>query len=199
MDTNIVGISDFGVLAAIAYSNFNSSFIQESFQDGVPITSTEDNLFTLNSSFTVMDYASTNTDMQALLLKKNGKNEYVIAFRGTQEKFDIGVDAIIGLANYNPQFKDAKTFVQDIMTTHNISASDLTLTGHSLGGILTQSVGAVLGIKGCAFNPYGTERLLTMPPNGGGLAGALVSVGIYQVLNAFGLESSYADFPKKIS
>jgi hypothetical protein len=141
--------------------------------------------------------------MQGLLLEKNDSagnptGEYIIAFRGTQETFDIGVAAIIGLNNVNLQFDAAKDFVQQMMTEHNITAFNLTLTGHSLGGILTQSVGAVLGVKGYAFNSYGTERLLTMCQKySASFAEALINVGIYQVLNAFGLSSSYADFAKE--
>lgn len=138
--------------------------------------------------------------MQALLLLKSGTTEYVIAFRGTDSWFDIGIDTIIGLSNYNSQFEDAKTFVQSVLDNpeYNISPDNLTLTGHSLGGMLTQSVGALLGIKGYAFNPYGTERLLTMWPDySNSLLDALVDVGIYQVLNALGLESSYADFARE--
>jgi len=46
---------------------------------------------------------------------------------------------------------------------HHISKDNLTLTRHSLGGILTQAVGAVHEIEGVAFNPYGVDRLLSMP------------------------------------
>ena len=197
-------ISDMGILSNVAYEEYGGAsrvFL------GAQISSDKDQLYYLSSSYTVIDYTSTSTDMQALLLAKNDisgnpTDEYVIAFRGTEPNsfFDIGTDVIIGLDNYNLQFEDAKAFVQAALnrTDYNITQDNLTLTGHSLGGILTQSVGAVLGIKGYAFDPYGTERLLTMwPTYGNNLVEALVNVGIYQVLNAFGLESSYATFAKE--
>lgn len=188
-------ISDMGILSEISYETYGGA---SRIFKGAELSADKDEKYFLNSAYTVIDYTSTNTDMQALLLQKNGTTDYVIAFRGTQEKLDIGIDAIIGLDNYNPQFDDAKAFVQDMMASHHISADNLTLTGHSLGGILTQSVGAVLGIKGYAFNSYGTERMLTMWPNySHSLAETLLDVGIYQILNAFGLDSSYADFARE--
>jgi hypothetical protein len=192
-----------GLLSQLSYLDYGSTPLKkdDSFNnftyDGIN--------YTIDSSYTVIDYTSTDTDMQAILLEKNDTSgnptgEYVIAFRGTEGWFDVGTDLKIGLENYNPQFDDAKAFVQEMMSTstYNLTAKNLTLTGHSLGGILTQSVGAVLGIKGYAFNPYGTERLLTMWPSvSGTFAEALLNEGLYQVLNAFGLESSYADFARK--
>jgi hypothetical protein len=191
-------LTDMGLLSQFCYKDLGiypilkNQSVSQFIDDGIN--------YTLDSSYTIIDYTSTETDMQALLLKKTGADEYVIAFRGTEPDswFDIGADAMIGLSNYNPQFNDAKAFVQEMMATHNIIADNLTLTGHSLGGILTQSVGAVLGIKGYAFNPYGTERLLTMWPDfSGSFSQALIDVGIYQILNAFGLESGYADFARE--
>ena len=156
--------------------------------------------------YTVIDYISTPADMQALLLKKSGADEYVIAFRGTEPETwtnwggDIREDLVIGLQNYSLQYQDALAFVQSVLADSNytITTDNLTLSGHSLGGILTQAVGAVLEIESYAFNPYGTERLLTMPVNGDiGLIDSLISVCIYAVLDAFGLDSSYAESAKE--
>ena len=148
------------------------------------------------TSYTVIDYIDTPyTNMQALLLQKTGTDKYVIAFRGTQEFADKLVDATIGINNFNPQFSAARDFVQDMITEHNIRKDNLTLTGHSLGGILTQSVGAVMGIKGYAFNPYGTDRLLTTWPQfAPSLGEALLHIGLYKILDGLGLSHSYADF-----
>lgn len=145
-------ITDMGLLSQLSYKDFGTPPLLK----GLSVSQFTDDgkTYVLNSSYSVIDYISTATDMQAILLAQNDSsgnptNEYVIAFRGTETDswFDIGTDAIIGLGNYNPQFNDAKAFVQDMMATHPITAANLTLTGHSLGGILTQSVGAVLGIK----------------------------------------------------
>jgi hypothetical protein len=193
-------ISDMGILSDVAYEEYGGL---SRIYIGAEISSDKEGAHTLSPSYTVIDYIDTPvTDMQALLLKKTGAEEYVIAFRGTQEFADKLVDATIGFANFNPQFSAAKDFVQAALdmddSVHNITTENLTLTGHSLGGILTQSVGAVMGIKGYAFNPYGTERLLTGWPNfRPSLVGALTQVGLYKILDGLGLSSSYAAFAEE--
>ncbi len=200
MSQGDIVVTDMGILAEITYSGYDGAFIQNHYINDLPLTSTEAGNCILNKAYKIIEYTSTSTNMQALLLQKTGSNEYIIAFRGTQEKMDVGADIMIGLANYNPQFEDAKAFVQSVLDNpnYNISADNLTLTGHSLGGILTQSVGAVMGIKGYAFNPYGTERLLTMWPDfSPSLGEALANVGVHQIFQAFGIDSRYAEFARE--
>ena len=161
-------ITDMGILADIAYSEYG----QENFiyYDKV-INANEDDSFTLNSSYTVIDYRATLiTNMQAILFAKNDSagnptDEHVIAFRGTQENLDWISNGLTALVNYNPQISAGRDFVQEMMVAHNISAEDLTLTGHSLGGIITQAVGADLHIQGYAFNPYGANLLSSLFPS----------------------------------
>jgi len=179
-------IADMGLLAEIAYSEFG---VGEFVDYGEIIQSNEDNSFSLNNSYTVKDFADTYTGMQAILLTKNDSignptDEFVIAFRGTETDSlgDILANGLTGLLNYNPQVSDARDFVQEMMTTHNISADNLSLTGHSLGGIITQVVGADLHIKGYAYNPYGANLLSSLPA---------MPIGYYnkfgQILEFFGM------------
>ena len=103
--------------------------------------------------YRVIDYVDKRTDMQALLLERGetnnndnfkGSGEHVLAFRGTKGWVDIGVDGIIGLANINIQYCHAEDFTQKALTKISKdkdcsiegAKSYLTLTGHSLGGIL---------------------------------------------------------------
>jgi len=196
-------ISEMGIISDEVYDNDPSGV--KYFKDN-PETMLVDTHFGI-TAYTVIDCTSTDTNMQALLLQKSGTNEYVIAFRGTEMETwsswggDVLEDLVIGLNNYSSQYSDALDFVQSALndpkySEYNITTDNLTLTGHSLGGILTQAVGAVLGIESYAFNPYGTERLLTMPPNIGGAAG-LLDVYRYAIFNAFGLDSSYAESAKE--
>ena len=146
-------ITEMGKLAQMAYKSPN--------QDNVKIDAIlsdfidDDNgiKYKLNSEYRVIDYVDKRTDMQALLLERgetNGNGEfkgsgnYVLAFRGTEGRVDIEVDAIIGLGNINIQYSYALEFtykaLAKIAKDKNCSIeeakSDLTLTGHSLGGIL---------------------------------------------------------------
>ena len=103
--------------------------------------------------YRVIDYVDKRTDMQARLLERgetNGNGEFkgsgncVLAFRGTKVWVDIGVDGIIGLVNINIQYCHAEDFTQKALTkiskdkdcSIEEAKSYLTLTGHSLGGIL---------------------------------------------------------------
>lgn len=133
--------------------------------------SVEGSSFSLYDSYTVIDYISHWTEMQAILLEKNdsGGNptgEYVVAFRGTEPNSarDWITNGLTGLANFNPQAIAGKSFVLEMMDKYSISADHLTLTGHSLGGIITQAVGADLHIQGYSFNPYGANLLSSLPP-----------------------------------
>lgn len=178
-------ITDMGMLADIAYSEYGGTFINY----GEVISTVEDRSLALNFSYTVKDYISHWTDMQAILLEKNdsGGNptgEYVIAFRGTEPNSDRDwiSNGLTGLANFNPQAIAGKAFVQEMMAKHSIATNKLTLTGHSLGGIITQAVGADLHIQGYSFNPYGANLLSSLPP----MPLSYFSV-LGQVLDLFGL------------
>lgn len=101
-------------------------------------------------------------DFQGMLLKEIATQNYVIAFRGTAGLVDIVVDVGIANANYNHNFqlKEAKNFVNTMLKKYTISKSNLTLTGHSLGGILVQEIGATQKIKGFSYNALGADELV---------------------------------------
>ena len=126
----------------------------------------------------------------ALLLREAGTNNYVIAFRGTQEKLDILEDVIIGLQNFSPQYYQALAFVDRMKNEHGLTDGQLTLTGHSLGGILAQAVGVTKHIQGYAFNPYGVDRLLSMPVQPTfSLIQSVLNTAIYKIAKEFGMEN----------
>ena len=86
-----------------------------------------DDMIVNNQTYKVLEHTpSEDTGFNALLLEKmeqqsDGKNigtgEYVIAFRGTAEKFDIFDDAVVGLKNYSFEFQSAKAWVEEVLTT----------------------------------------------------------------------------------
>ena len=196
METNANTITTMGIISDEVYKS--KYFTDDAIKKGLKIEGT---------TYKVLDHTpASDQGFNALLLQDTTTGKYVIAFRGTQEKFDIVDDAIIGLQNHSYEFEAAKAWVDKILHTKYdgkfIPKENLTFTGHSLGGILTQAVGAVYQVPGYAFNPYGVDRLLLMPstpinPNLllDVLAGA-VSAAVYKALSAFGLESSYAAWAK---
>ena len=172
-------ITTMGLLSKEAYN-------VENFQIGAEITAN-------NQTYKVIDYANTTNDFQALLLK-NESGKFVMAFRGTEldSILDWLNDVSIGLANINEQYNDAKEFLEKAMKDYGVTIDNLTLTGHSLGGILTQQVGATYGIKGYAFNPYGTDRLLSLPSSLS--TGIASNILLEKVMSAVGLTKANAQW-----
>ncbi|ABS51921.1 DUF6792 domain-containing protein [Campylobacter hominis] len=178
-------ITTMGLLSKEAYN-------VENFQIGAEITAN-------NQTYKVIDYANTTNDFQALLLK-NESGKFVVAFRGTTSTLDWLNNAGIGLANINEQYNDAKEFLdkafikiaEDKKCSIEEVKNYLVLTGHSLGGILTQQVGATYGIKGYAFNPYGTDRLLSLPSSLS--TGIASNILLEKVMSAVGLTKANAQW-----
>ena len=90
------------------------------------------------------------------MFKDTETNEYVIAFRGTNDSEDILDDLIMGATSTgllgdvtNKQFKEAFAFASEQIA--KIQAQDpdakISTTGTSLGGSLAQAVGAKLKLQ----------------------------------------------------
>ena len=192
-------MTDMGILSSEVYDARNRYFAFNA--DGTRIESI---IVTDNATYTIIDSADTATDMQALLLKNESTGQFVITFRGTEATAgDIISDILNGVANYNPQVDAARAFVQKALDNpeYNISTSNLTLTGHSLGGMLTQAIGAELKIPGYAFNPYGMERIESMPGamsllTALGPVGVLAQILSYDILIKMGVSAPNAEWAK---
>ena len=209
MNTIESSIMELGLISQMVYGD-----LKENKEIGVTDTFKDDkgHNVKLNNTYKVIDYVDNDdTDMQALLLERGeannngdfkGSGNYVLAFRGTESRVDIEVDAIIGLGNINIQYSYALEFtykaLAKIAKDKNCSIEEaksyLTLTGHSLGGILTQQVGANLHIEGYAYNPYGVDRLLSLPPNYPGISDMFLSIALYKIMKAVGLTKVHANW-----
>lgn len=88
-------------------------------------------------------------------------NDVVIAHRGTEFPTDIG-DAISDLQlalDFIPnQFTDAIVFINHIETLSN--QTNISFTGHSLGGLLAQLSAAKFNLAGTIFDSPGAKELL---------------------------------------
>lgn len=166
-------ITDMGQLSNLSYISYGDQIaIGEQYNGLFAKQDSNGNTvqFNLISNYTVIDYVSTGNSMEALLLKNESTGRFVIAFRGTQETGDILTDFLIGLSSlatgtitaWNAQYSDAINFVNEMLVNHadiGLSLSNLTLTGHSLGGILAQSIAAENGLEAYTFNGLGTSGL----------------------------------------
>ncbi len=101
IDQNIV--LEMGLLSQLSCLDYGSTPLKK---NDLLTNFTDDGInYTLDFSYTVKDYSSTASGMQAILLRKNDSSgnptdAYIIAFRETElDRLDIGTDAIIGLNN----------------------------------------------------------------------------------------------------
>ena len=117
----------------------------------------------------VVDTRDTATGYQGALLKNLDTGKYELVSRGTEfdrEPIKDGVaDLQMGLGRLPDQIADARAFLQasldKIIDDGGTPSSDLSLTGHSLGGSITQVLGAENPLlRATAFNPYGTGNLI---------------------------------------
>jgi len=144
MEANANTITTMGLISSEVYDNGK---IKKYFIDNP-----KDMVLQNGTTYKVLDHTgdSTLTGFQALLLQEEGTKNYVIAFRGTEllSLTDWIVDLQSGIYNYNAQLIPALNFVNKALNNpkYDITIKNLTLTGHSLGGILTQAVFSVKSV-----------------------------------------------------
>lgn len=171
-------ITDMGILSYEVYDDIKKYFV---FENGERVKNT---ITTVNGTYTIIDSTDnpndpntihSSTGMDAFLLRAPD-GQYMIAFRGTETTFDyLLTDFTIFLTSlatgtgiaWNAQRSDAEAFVAKMMKDYNISTYNLTLTGHSLGGILAQTIASTQNLEAYTFNALGTTGLTRFEnPNG---------------------------------
>ena len=152
MNTLEQNITEFGLLAEMAYLNLQDNIGLGTINKFVNKNGINR---TLNNKYKVLDYINTENGLQAYCLK-NENGEYIIAFRGTD---DLSIDPFSWYGENTSQYKEARNFVEKIINNPEINNSNLTFTGHSLGGILTAQLSVKFGVKGYAYNPFGANLL----------------------------------------
>lgn len=91
---------------------------------------------------------------------KQGTNQYVVAFRGTEptDTGDLTADMDIARKTLPRQYPEAIAFASDSIS--KLKIRDFAFTGHSLGGALATIVGAGTGKLTVAFNGPGMKKAL---------------------------------------
>ncbi|SEO82550.1 Lipase (class 3) [Luteibacter sp. UNC138MFCol5.1] len=110
-----------------------------------------------------------HTGFQGTAYRTSDHSTVVIAFRGTEfdrePMRDGGVDAAMVLAGINPQRDASERFarkvIDDVRAADRLQGREtqITVTGHSLGGTLAQLNAAKFGLDGHTFNAYGAQNL----------------------------------------
>lgn len=119
------------------------------------------------------------TGYQGTVYQQLDTGAIVVAHRGTEfdrEPFRDGLaDAGMAMARHNVQIKDAVELTRwavDHARSEKVTgiygrASEVTVTGHSLGGTLAQATAHHFGLRGETFNAYGAASLDRRIPEGG--------------------------------
>ncbi|SUJ10992.1 RHS repeat-associated core domain [Sphingobacterium spiritivorum] len=87
----------------------------------------------------------------------NGVTEYVYATAGTDDKQDVKHDALQPVGMSSQYNKESKSIVGELKK--RIGDSELTFTGHSLGGGLAEANSISTGDKAITFNAAGVSPL----------------------------------------
>ena len=87
---------------------------------------------------------------------------YMVSFRGTEpsDKRDIRSDAVNAFGGRDAQYLDAIAFAQQFTT---IYGSNVTFTGHSLGGGLAAAAALTTNLPAVTFNAAGVGSGLSLP------------------------------------
>jgi len=120
------------------------------------------------------------TGFNALSLNEIGTDKYVVAFRGTDmglnplELIPTALDVFSDIAEgvgLNPQVFIASRFTKKLLEKRdlNVQKDNVTLTGHSLGGILANHVSMALKIKATSFNSLGLMKMVNGKPYKNGM------------------------------
>lgn len=161
MQENTSTIEELGVLAEEVYKN-------DYFLSNNPDSIVDNER--LEYSYEVIATESKDSGFQGMLLRNMETNEYVFAFRGTQgnelslemvKDLIIADFAYMGTGAAPQQMKDAMLFVHEMMLANkNISSTNTTFTGHSLGGAIAGMASYVYGFDAYTYNGFGIQNML---------------------------------------
>ncbi|WP_363799808.1 XVIPCD domain-containing protein [Lysobacter firmicutimachus] len=124
-------------------------------------------------SYNIIDIADNRSSgYQGVMFQRSDTKEIVVAHRGTEflgEPIDDVTRADGGMVarRANQQAADAIEFTRRAMERAEMFGVPITVTGHSLGGCLTQITAAKLGLYGETFNAFGAADLNMRIPEGG--------------------------------
>ncbi|MGL1833013.1 calcium-binding protein [Rhodocyclaceae bacterium SMB388] len=101
------------------------------------------------------------TGFQGVAFVKTATGEVVVASRGTEilgADGDVQADIQMAKGELPYQYIYAKRFLNTVRAAN--PGAQITLTGHSLGGSLTQLLAAETGFQAVTFNAFGTKELI---------------------------------------
>ncbi len=143
-----------------------SHIAYEYYYDGDPVL-TQDKLTSMIDTYSLDENLSNDV---GVVLKNNNDNSAILAYRGTDPTnvYDLNADAqlAIGLDKLLP-FQTRLSRAEDMYKNVKNIYPNVELTGHSLGGYLSDYIGRTHNEKAVVFNPGLTPLTThTLPPVG---------------------------------
>ncbi|KGK57521.1 lipase [Xanthomonas cannabis pv. phaseoli] len=125
-----------------------------------------------------LEYMDRPSGYQGVVYRSVDTREVIVAHRGTEPdrqllKDGAYADGSMVVKRHNPQVDDAIELTQraielaERLAKRDGHKPEVTVTGHSLGGGLTQVTAHHFGLKGQTFNAYGATSLDRRIPEGG--------------------------------
>lgn len=122
---------------------------------------------TLNSTpapgWNTVKVYGTNNGYQGALFHNAATGEYVFSNRGTEQPIaDGATNFLMGMEKVPAQFNDAQAAFADACDEVSAGGGDpshITIVGHSLGGAISQALGADTGNPTVTFNAYGAGNI----------------------------------------
>ncbi len=123
------------------------------------------------SAFELVREVSHPSGFRGSIYRNKNSKEYIVAYTGTEfdtDKIrDIALtDAQMALLKVNQQLDDARDLVELAIEMAKRDGTSVTVTGHSLGGLLAQVTAHEYGLRGETFNAYGAAGLYGVPEGG---------------------------------
>lgn len=159
-----------------------SSDSYNSYRVGIQPVGQEETVELNGISYKILEHASNSFNgYQGTIYQRMDTGDIIVAHRGTEVPGLKGViqdalftDGSMALDRVNPQEKDAIELTrraieraEEIGKKPEQKTPEVTVTGHSLGGCLTQITAHHFDLKGETFNAYGAISLGLRIPEGG--------------------------------
>lgn len=142
---------DYAELAQASYSNLQKDMTGSEnvlYMDAIKTEFSEKEAKSFADRYTVKAVYNDPNGFSATLFQETKTGKLILSLRGTSDYIDYDDDAWLTMGKLPPQYESMITFFKTLTTQNDgkealiTTASNLIVTGHSLGGALTQMLTA---------------------------------------------------------